>query len=801
MKDNLSFDYKVMLGLFFVSFSTLLLELNLIRLFDVILTSNLAYMVISSAIFALGLAGIILSIWPIQKHPGKKLHILSIVYAFSVLIIILVLNYIPFDFTRVDDQPFSQLFFVLIFYLSLVIPFLMGGLIISTIFRELASSAQTLYFSDLSGAAVACLILAPILPHYGPGGVFLIICAFCLFAAILFYRTSLLLKLILLGISICFVIYPLLREHYVEIRGHTSKRGVLEAKEKGLIEYTRWDPVSKIEVVNEPQGRAKHIAYDGGNQSSYFYKFDGDLKTLRDRLPGAASKEFWGTKVLVSHYLKRDSGSEVLIIGSAGGQEVKAALAYNAGRVDGVELVETVINLGKNQYSKYIGSIFNHPIANIYHEEGRSFLRSSNKQYDIIQIFSNHTSSSIAQGNTALAPVYLQTAEAYTEYFEHLKPNGILHVNHHYYPRMLTTAAKGWQKLGRTRFEQHALVFETPEGNYSGSLPTLLIKMSPWNKTEIKTVQDFMAPSYSLVFNPFNLRNNIVPAKLLNDFHNELYEKAEYRLYPATDDRPYFGFIRKKLHRLDSKTSPFLDWGTANLTNDQFKGKIPLDIIHIVTVGVISILFAFLFIVIPLKFSSVGKAQWKGKALTLTYFSCLGAGFILFELTFIQLFMKFIGYPVYAYSTVLFSLLISAGLGSLLADKIGLTRGNRWIIVFLGIISLFTTFAVLYPYIFNMFQSTALHVRIFVSTIIMMPLGFFLGIPFPMGIARLGEDKKGAIPWAWGMNGLFTVIGGLLSVILSLFWGFRSTLFVAVFIYMMAFLSFVRINVARPVPR
>ena len=72
MKDAISFHYKLILGLFFVSFSTLLLELNLIKLFDVILTPSLAYMVISSAIFAFGLAGIILSIWPIQRNPAKS---------------------------------------------------------------------------------------------------------------------------------------------------------------------------------------------------------------------------------------------------------------------------------------------------------------------------------------------------------------------------------------------------------------------------------------------------------------------------------------------------------------------------------------------------------------------------------------------------------------------------------------------------------------------------------------------------------------------------------------------------------
>ena len=84
--------------------------------------------------------------------------------------------------------------------------------------------------------------------------------------------------------------------------------------------------------------------------------------------------------------------------------------------------------------------------------EARTFLRGTNKQYDIIQMFSNHSSSSITQGNGALESVYLQTVEAYEEYFTHLKPDGILSMNRHYYPRMLTTAAQAWHRLGRSDF-------------------------------------------------------------------------------------------------------------------------------------------------------------------------------------------------------------------------------------------------------------------------------------------------------------------------------------------------------------
>ena len=787
-------------GLLLISLSTLLLQLTLIRVFDIVLTPNYAYMVVSSAIFAYGLAGIWLSIAP-MKNPSAKLQRCALLCALSVAAVILVLNHVPFDFTKIDDDPVRQLFFVTILYVSLIVPFFLSGLIISGLFTEFHQHAQQLYFFDLGGAALGCLLVVPILPGYGPAGIFLVVAALYLFTTILLRKSRLWYAALVVGAVGFLVAYPPLRGEYLEIKGHTSKRGVIEAKQQGFIEYTRWDPVSKIEVVGGPQPNpnSKHIAYDGGNQSSYFFGFDGDFEALRERIDaGPGNLEFWGRKVLVSHYLKQGTEADVLVLGSAGGQEVKAALTYDAGSVTGVELVKTVVDLGLNGYGDYIGGIFRDPRVSVLHGEGRSFLRSSGRTFDVIQIFSNHTSSSIANGYGAMSPVYLQTVEAYVEYFEHLATDGILHINHHYYPRMLTTAAHAWERMGRTEFGAHTLVLEVAEGRYSGSLPTMLIKMSPWTRDEVARVLEFLEEGYQIVFHPIDRQGNLIPTDQILDAESSLYTDSEHRLYPSTDDRPYFGFVRKTLRPLDHSRSPFLDWGTASLQNSQLRGPIPMDLIHLVVVGLIALVFAAASILIPLRFSEAGRASWDGKAFTLLYFSCLGAGFIILELTLIQIFIKLIGYPVYTYSTVVFSLLAAAGCGSFIAGKSGPARGRRWILPFVAIIVLYTVFGLSFPFLFDLFLSSGVAVRILVSIVLLAPLGFFLGVPFPMGIALIGKRQRAAVPWAWGMNGMFTVIGGLASVLLSLFYGFRFTLFAALLLYALAFWAFSRMNRAAP---
>ncbi|UCF53532.1 MAG: hypothetical protein JSV48_03505, partial [Bradyrhizobium sp.] len=130
---------------------------------------------------------------------------------------------------------------------------------------------------------------------------------------------------------------------------------------------------------------------------------------------------------------------------------------------------------------------YNNPKVNAVRGEGRSFLRSGNKTYDIIQMMSNHTSSSIASGSGAVSPNYLQTTDAYKEYFSHLSKNGVLQINHHIYPKMVLTAAHAWQEMGRDNFEKHVLLY------YAGrwyNLPTLLIKMEPWTEEEFNRVHE-----------------------------------------------------------------------------------------------------------------------------------------------------------------------------------------------------------------------------------------------------------------------------------------------------------------------
>uniref|UniRef100_A0A7C4MQD1 Spermidine synthase n=1 Tax=Desulfatirhabdium butyrativorans TaxID=340467 RepID=A0A7C4MQD1_9BACT len=786
-------------GLMLIALTTLMLELTLIRVFDVIWTSNLAYMVITCAMFCIGLAGVISTIKPIStdSRPNRILAFWSIFYGISALSILPILNGLSKLSANIFTHPIQGILYSFCIYSILAVPFFSAGMIFSVVFSAFSEKIQSLYFWDLTGAALGCIVLIPILPLIGPGGILFLAFGFCLIAAACFIgrKTWLLLSL---GLTAALVSIPILNyPKYIDFKEHSAKRSLLTWKERGRIEKTVWDPISKIDVIDITI--KKWIAYDGGTQTSYIYPFDGNHAAIRQGMPEGADRHFWERMVLISHFLKRDSNQRVLVIGSAGGQETRAALMYGAGHIDAIELVDTVVRLGKETYARYAGYIFNDPRVNAQTGEGRSYLRTVQTPYDIIQIFSNHTSSSIAAGNGALESNYLQTAEAYKDYFDHLSPNGILHINHHIYPRIVTTAARGWKMSGRTDFQHHVAVYEAP--GVQDNLPTILIKMSPWTSEELEEANRFFHGNRVLVEHPLAPEKSFLSAEFYSgEMSEELLDRIPFRIDPPTDDRPYFGFLRKHAHPLHPDPKSFLNLSTAMLLNAQLTANgIPMDWIHLFVTGAASILFSIVFLFVPLLFSQVGRSPWSGKGYTLAYFSCLGAGFILIELMFIQLFMKVIGYPLYTYAAVVFSLLAGAGSGSYLSGRIGVQPDNRWHIPFWGIITWGLVLLTMHDTFFRLLLAEPTWLRIGISFLLILPLGFFMGMPFPLGILAIRNRHPGTIAWVWAMNGFFTVIGGLISVLLAIRVGYQWTLLLALTVYAVAALLFVRLQQKEPI--
>jgi len=902
------------IGVALICFAVLTVELSLIRVMDVILAPSTGYMVLTSAMFALGLGGIYLYLFPIKtKMVLPRLGRLALIFSITAPLVIPLFNYLPFSIEITKENKVVQILAWSGMYFSLIVPFMVVGLILSQVFLSYSKAINRLYFFDLLGAGIACLFFIPLIPFYGPGGLLFVASAAGLLASFCFYRPNNLLRYIVPMLAILTLFIPLAVEDYIEFRGHANKRNNDVHIQQGKRVLVRWDPVSKLDVFNNVAINTLLFSLDGGQQGSWLRRFKGDFSSIKRKEDDGS---FYMGRGAAIHYLlwKKGMKPEILLIGSSAGGDIKRALSFNAKHVDAVELVGAIINSERHKFRDYGGGWYSHPDVTAVIGEGRTYLRSTAKKYDVIQMFSSHTSSSVESGSGAVQTVYLQTVEAYMEYFQHLTEDGAIQINHHIYPRMLTTAAQAWHRLGKKEFWRHALVIEPLVAD---TLPTMIIKMKPWTQQEMTLVTDYMNrgkkakidrpgshhPSkkvfanniystiiqftkdqiegvelkigtynqnglpydinvslkdekgeivaYAIVkgdsikdnefvlasfdpvanakgkkftievaapeakqengfsvwlsstnrpvinavprsylmaemtaFNPLDPKENLVPNDLLSSpFPWEKAKKIPWNISPVMDESPYFSMIRKYNRPVQAGKQNVIDRNTAYLLNVRLRDGLPGDWLHLFVTAVVSVFFAFVFIVLPLIGTSLKKNKWQGMGRDIIYFSALGLGFIMIEVVFIQLFKKLIGYPTHTFVVVICSLLISAGIGSALSKRFAKLVNGRMYFIFGTIIIYGILFALFYESFFYAALGMSLAIRILVSTALIVPLGFFLGMPFPLGILGLSDKNDRAIPWAWAINGFFTVVGGLLAILMSIAMNFSFVLYCAFIVY------------------
>jgi hypothetical protein len=364
---------------------------------------------------------------------------------------------------------------------------------------------------------------------------------------------------------------------------------------------------------------------------------------------------------------------------------------------------------------------------------------------------------------------------------------------------MVTIAARAWKEMGKKNFQRHVLVTERPGGD---TLPTMLIKMTPWTKQEVEEVKAFFGVpvgepnTEQMVVDPLDPDKSFLSAEFFSgEFPAALQSRMDYLVLPCTDDWPYFNNIQKSFTKVKEDPKRFLN---ADMTQS-INGRLGWPLGEYTIVAVVSMVGLFLsvgLVFVPLLFSTAGQEYWPAKYISLGYFACLGTGFIIIELVLIQIFMKLVGFPLYTFSVVIFTLLAAAALGSITANRFSISPERHWMIPFIGVLANGMILWWLYPRLFDVFLAAPTVERIVTTIVMIFPLAFFLGMPFPLGVLSLEKQPRGAIAWAWGTNALFTVIGGIGAGVLSIFIGFRLTLLVAIGIYMLAFLLFSKLRLA-----
>jgi hypothetical protein len=264
-------------------------------------------------------------------------------------------------------------------------------------------------------------------------------------------------------------------------------------------------------------------------------------------------------------------------------------------------------------------------------------------------------------------------------------------------------------------------------------------------------------------------------SRLLEPTRDEFMDAYKFNIHPATDDRPYF--------------SHFLKWRTLpELLVLRGRGSMPMlewGYLILIATLVLALLASFLLVLLPLwlqrhKDTRASGLRWR----FLIYFPAIGVAFMFIEIAFIQKFILFLHHPLYAVSVVLCSFLVFAGLGSLMSARWREHISLFGITVGIGMFSVL--YVLLLPGLFDWLIQLPGLIKIPVSALLIAPLAFLMGMPYPLGMSLVSEKLPSWIPWAWAVNGCASVVSAILATLFAIHLGFVFVVLVAVVLYLLA---------------
>jgi hypothetical protein len=304
---------------------------------------------------------------------------------------------------------------------------------------------------------------------------------------------------------------------------------------------------------------------------------------------------------------------------------------------------------------------------------------------------------------------------------------------------------------------------------------SVLAKKSEFTPAEENAVQEFVAQHSPLqiLYSPSVPQNNAFAQLIRSNDPNKFSRSYPYNVTPVNDNAPFFFFTLKPGKILHLGNDSAMDW------------KVNLGVAVLAMLLVISLIAVLAFLVLPLLFS---KADRDRPSPALLYFIAVGLGYILVEVTLIQRFVLFLGHPTYALTVVIFLMLLSSGAGSVFSRRCLRDATQLWIPLAAVVVALLIYLGIL-PAILEHLVGAAFPAKLVISGLLLVPLGFAMGMPFPTGLRTLAEDlQQGSIEWAWAMNAASSVLGSVLAIVIAILFGFNVTLACGAAAYTMAML-------------
>ena len=789
---------RTYVGVFMVTLVTLMYEILLTRIFSVTTYYHFAFMAISIAMFGMTVGGIVVYLHPAYSRQDQAVQQMgrsSFLFAVWIVIGILTHLFVPF-YTGTSLKGLASM---VVTFASLSAAFVYSGICVCLALTKFPRQVSRIYAVDLAGAASGCVFLIGVLKVTDGLSAVFVAALLAALASMLFssqdrrekfHRTALLFSALLAALVIANTITAWRGSPFLDLTWVKGK--IAEAPL-----YEKWNSFSRLAVHGDPDTPSSPIT----EGTSPTYPTNTTVRALHLTIDASAETTLtaFAGNFTPLDYLKYDvkeivyhvrQNSKVLIIGAGGGRDVLAALALGQKSVRAVEMNQDILATLNRRFGDFTGHLDRNPRVTFVNDEARSYLARSQERFDVIQASFIDTWAATAAGAFSLTENGLYTVEAWQLFLSRLEPGGVISVSRWFTPgrpeeayRLTSLAAATLQRQGISNPRAHIILVRNAWGHAAsgdtGGAATMLVGMAPFSDTEIDKVEAVAHQMrFTIVLSP-RVAADPRFAGLASGYDlGRVLAGVRWDISPPTDNRPFFF----QMGRIGDMFRPAR---TTLVFNEVTDAAHLLGAMLVITTGL-----TVLCIVLPLRVADK-KLTLQTAWPRMLYFAAIGLGFMLIEVSQMQRLIIFLGHPTYALSVVLFTLLLSSGLGSYTTHGTGGHSLRRVGAAWLGaLVLLLCAFGIFTQRVLVAFQDAVTPARILVGVGVLFPLGFLMGMAFPLGMKSASENEPNLTPWFWGINGASSVSASVLAVVISLYAGISAAFWTGMACYAVAGLAF-----------
>lgn len=775
-------------GLFATAFATLVLEVVDTRVLSVLTWYHLAFLAISLALLGMTAGAIYVYLRPERftaERAPREIARFALRFAFSVPLSHLGVLAVRIP-TELTADPMS-VWTLMATGALLAAPFFLSGVVIALALTRVPLPVGRVYAADLAGAGLGCAGAIALLDRVDPTSGMFLLGALAAAAAAAFRHASGLGRTVpALAVAAVLLAAGLAnRQLYPRLFWIGTMKG--EPLPAPVV-LDRWNSHSRVTgrapAVNKPAlwgpGAVPVAAeVDEGKVEQLPLRIDGGAFTVCTRFDGRPESLGWVRHDLTSLAFHLRGAGEVAVLGVGGGRDLLTAIGFGCRRATGIEINRAFLDLLAGDYREFAG-LAGRPDVELVHDEGRAHLARTGRRFDLLQMALVDTWASTSAGAMTLTENGLYTVEAWRLFLDRLRPAGVLSVSRWYAPedpgetaRLLSLAVATLLDRGGGTAPRAHLALAT-----AGRLSNLILARDPLAPEEIaRLTQAGAAYGFGFLVLPGEpVADPLLAAIVAARTPEELARATAHpllQLAAPTDESPFFFNMLRPRAWLDRDFS-------AERAGGVIEGNLRATD-SLLSIGLAVALLAVSALVLPLAARGGGHGlPARDFAAAAGYFSLIGLGFMLVEIGLMQRFSSLLGHPIYSMVVTLMSLILATGLGALLSDALPERRAL--------VAPLFLTPALLaLPWVIaaaaGRAEGASLPARVLLVSALTVPVGLLLGTAFPLGVRLVRARSEAALPWMWGLNGVFGVLGSVAAVLVSMTFGIRWCLLLGALCY------------------